>query len=104
MLVTSIFSFPYNVFKSFLFQRCLKSRLCGKGLKPLPKYKTLDQSKLKHLAENKIYLAQKLNFVWGRVGNIERKGENAGGQHFLLFPTMILNGFFLWLLEVEIVW
>ena len=33
MLVTSIFSFSNNVFKSFLFQRCLKSGLCGNGLK-----------------------------------------------------------------------
>ena len=31
MLVTSIFSFSHNVFKSFLIQRC--SGLCGKGLK-----------------------------------------------------------------------
>ena len=28
----SIFSFSHNVFKSFLFSRCSKSGLCGKGL------------------------------------------------------------------------
>ena len=32
MLVTSIFSFSHNVFKSLPFQGCLKSGLCGKGL------------------------------------------------------------------------
>ena len=27
-----------------------------------------------------------LNFVLGRIENIVGKGENAGNQHFLLFP------------------
>ena len=39
MLVTSIFSFSHNVFKSFLFQGCLKSGLFGKGLMQEYKYK-----------------------------------------------------------------
>ena len=29
---------------------------------------------------------EKLKFALGRVENIVRKGENAGYQHFLLFP------------------
>ena len=32
MLITSIFSFSYIVFKWLLFQGCLKSELCGKEL------------------------------------------------------------------------
>ena len=35
MLVTSIFYFSYNVFKSLPFQRCKKPGLCGKGLRSL---------------------------------------------------------------------
>ena len=52
----------------------------------LPNEKFLDWSKLKALADNKIKLAEKLKFVLGRVENIVGKGENAGYQHFLLFP------------------
>ena len=37
---------------------------------------------------------QKLKFVLGRVGNIVGKGENAGYQHFLLFPQCFLSLFF----------
>ena len=36
---------------------------------------------------------QKLKYVLGRVENILGKGENAGYQHFLLFPTMFSKGF-----------
>ena len=31
--------------------------------------------------------------VFDRVENIVGKGENAGYQHFLLFPTMFSKGF-----------
>ena len=31
-------------------------------------------------------VTEKLNVVLGRVENIVGKGENAGYQHFLLFP------------------
>ena len=30
----------------------------------------------------------------GRVENTVEKGENAGNQHFVLFPTMFSKGFF----------
>ena len=52
----------------------------------LPKGKILDYSKLKASAGVKIFVTQKLNFVIGWVENIVEKGENAGFQHFLLFP------------------
>ena len=35
-MVTSIFSFSHNVFKSLLYQGCQKSSLCGKGLTVWP--------------------------------------------------------------------
>ena len=55
-------------------------------LNPLPDNKILDPTKLKAFADNKINVTQKLNFYLGRVENIAGKGENAGYQHFLLFP------------------
>ena len=48
--------------------------------------KYLDWSKLKGFADNKMNVTEKLKFVLGRVENIVGKGENAGIQHFLLFP------------------
>ena len=55
-------------------------------LKSLAKDNYLDWSKLKAFADDKINVTEKLNFVFGRVENIVGKGENAGYQHFLLFP------------------
>ena len=52
----------------------------------LPNHKYLDLSKLKAFADDKTNLTQKRKFVVGRVENIAAKGENAGYQHFLLFP------------------
>ena len=65
MLVTSIFSFSLN---------------------PLPNNKILDHSKLKAFAYNKINLNQKLKFILWIVEKIVGREENAGYQHFLLFP------------------
>ena len=64
---------------------------CGKGINnhlfnALPNDKFLDWSKLKELADDKINVIEKWKFVLGMVENIVGKGENAGCQHFLLFP------------------
>ena len=50
----------------------------------LPNNKILDNFKLKAYADDK-NLTQRLEFM-GQVENIVGKGENAGYQHFLLFP------------------
>ena len=42
--------------------------------------------KLKALADDKLNIAKMITFLLGRIENIVRKGENAGHQHFLLFP------------------
>ena len=52
----------------------------------LPNNKILDLSKLKAFADDKINVTQKMKIKLGRVENIVGKGENAGHQHFLLFP------------------
>ena len=51
--------------------------------------KFLDLSILKAFADDKSNIASNLKFNLERVENIEKKGENAGYLHFLLF----LQGF-----------
>ena len=52
----------------------------------LPNDKILDWSKFKAFADDKINLAEKLKLVLEWMENSVGKGENAGYQHFLLFP------------------
>ena len=70
----------------------------------LPNNKILDWSKLKAFAEDKIYVNEKLKFGLGTVEKIEVKGENAGYQHFLLFPQCFQKASFSRLLKAGIVW
>ena len=44
------------------------------------------------------------NLVLGRVQNIVEKGENAGYQHFLLFPQCFQKASYTGSLKVVIVW
>ena len=53
---------------------------------PLPNDKFIDWSKSKALADSRIIVTEKVQFDLGRVENIMGKWENAGYQHFLLFP------------------
>ena len=48
--------------------------------------KIQDWSKLQAPIDSKINATEKSKFVLQRVEDIVRKGENAGHQHFLLFP------------------
>ena len=59
----------------------------------------LDFSNFKASADDKINVTRKLKFNFGRVENIVGKGENAGYQHFLLFPTMFSKGQFFRVVE-----
>ena len=54
----------------------------------MKKKKNLD-SKSKAFADEKIKVAQKLKSASGRIEKIVGKGENAGYQHFLLFPLFL---------------
>ena len=45
-------------------------------------------TKLKAFADDNINVAQLMSPVFDRVENIVGKGENAGYQHFLLFPNV----------------
>ena len=68
----------------------------------------VDLSKLIAFADNKLNMTQKLKFAFGRVENIVGKGENAGYQHFLLFPQCFqkasLSGSFMGLRRKELTW
>ena len=70
----------------------------------LPTNKTLDLTKFKAIADNKINVAQLMISAFDRVENIVGKEENAGYQHFLLFPQCFQKASFLGSLKVWIVW
>ena len=63
--------------------------------------KFLDWFKLKAFADDKINVTE---FVLGTVENIVGKGENAGFQHFLLFPQCFKKASYIGSLKVMIVW
>ena len=76
---------------------------CRKKVNSLPNDKILDGSKLKAFADGKIKILKRVIFVIDRVENIVGKGENAGYQHFLLFPQCFQRVFYPWVLKFGIV-
>ena len=68
--------------------------------KSLPNYKILASTKLKAFADNKFNIAKMLISLFDGVENIVRKGENAGYQHFLLFPQCFQKASFSGFLKV----
>ena len=73
-------------------------------LNSLPNDIILDQSKLKAFTDDNLNVNQKLIIALGGVGNIVEKGENAGYQHFLLFPPCFQKASSAGSLNVVIVW
>ena len=57
-----------------------------KAFNSLLNNKILDWPKLKAFADDKMNVAEMMISVSDGVENIVEKGENAGYQHFLLFP------------------
>ena len=49
-------------------------------------------------------VAQNLNFALKRVENTVGKGENAGNQHFLLYPQCFQKASYPGSLKVRTVW
>ena len=60
---------------------------------PLPDNKISKWSKLKAFADNKLNATQDIKVVFHRIENIVGKEENAGYQHFLLFPRCFQKAF-----------
>ena len=56
------------------------------SINPLLNSKILDVTKLKAFANDKLKVAEMMISLFDRVENTVGKGENAGYQHFLLFP------------------
>ena len=80
------------------------SNTFSRSFNSLPNDNFLDWSKLKAFADTNLSFAEKLKFVLERVENIVGKGENAGYQHFLLFPQCFQKASLLGSLKVGIVW
>ena len=73
-------NYPYTsmfVFIRYLYFFCFNS---------LPNVNFLDRTKFKAFADDKLNVGKIMISVYDRVENIVGKGENAGNQHFLLFP------------------
>ena len=70
----------------------------------LPNDKNLDWFIMKAFADNKINENKKMKFCLKRVENIVGKGQNAGYQHFLLFPQCFQKSSISGSFTVGIVW
>ena len=71
----------------------------------LPYDKILDMSRLKAFADDHSKVNLKTKFaLGGGAENIVGKGNNAGYQHFLLFPQCFQKASFLGSVKVGIVW
>ena len=64
-------------------------------LNPLPYHKNLASQNLRAFADDKLYINPILRFVFHRVENSVEKRENAGYEHFLLFPQCFQKVFIL---------
>ena len=58
---------------------------------------------MKAFEDNNLDIVQVMKYVFDRVENILGKGENAGYQHFLLFPTIFSEDYIFSVLKVWIV-
>ena len=64
--------------------------ICRPQINLLLNDKILTRSKLKAFTDDKVLVTKKITFVFHRIKNNLEKGENAGNQHFLLFPQCFL--------------
>ena len=64
-----------------------------RGFNPLPDDKILVLPKLKAFADDKSSVTQNITVVFHRIKNTVGKVENAGYQHFLLFPQCFQKPF-----------
>ena len=71
---------------------------------PLPNDKIWDVTKLKGFADDKLNIDNMTIFLFDKEENSVAKAENAGYQHFLLFPHCFPKFTFLESLKVGIVW
>ena len=72
--------------------------------KPLPDDNILGFPTLKAFADDKWNVTQNVKVVFYRIEDTIGKEENAGNQHFLLFPQYFHKAFSSSALKVFIVW
>ena len=70
----------------------------------LPNDIFFDRTKFKAFADDQLNIAKIIISVFDKIEHIVGKGENAGYQHFLLFPQSFQTAPFSWSLKVWIVW
>ena len=73
-------------------------------INPLPNNNSFAYTKFKAFADDKSNVTKLMISVFHRVENIVGKGENAGNQHFLLFPQCFQKASFSDSFTVVIVW
>ena len=86
ILVTSIFSYFHNVF-FFPIQRIYFHHQSINYL-TFSKQQNFTPNQIESICRGQNKCVSKQEFCFGRIENIVGKLENAGYQHFLLFPTM----------------
>ena len=74
------------------------------SVNPLPDGNILGLPKLKAFADNKLNVTQNVKVVFHRIENVVGKEENAGYQHFPLFPQCFQKAFSSSASKVIIVW
>ena len=92
-LLTQFCSRPFFFLKNIVAKK--KEDLSLVSLNPLPDNKILGLPKFKAFADDKSNGNQNITVVFHRIENIVGKEENAGYQHFLLFPQCFQKAFFL---------
>ena len=102
--IKNLGSFVCTPFKFVVCRRIHFGQLKMGGVNPIPSNKFSDWSKKKTFADNTINVTQKQKFFLELVENIVGKGENAGYQHFLLFPQCFQKVSFSESLKVRTVW
>ena len=99
MLVTNISFITHEAFDS------IKENftICA-NLNSLPNDTIWALTKMKAIAGDKFNVAKMLISLYDRIENIVEKGENAGYQHFLLFPQCFQKASFSGSSKVITVW
>ena len=90
-ILGAAFVYGADIFMPYLVGNC--SGCKSFFLNPIPDNKILGLSKLKVFADDKLNITQNIKVVFHRIANILGKEENAGYQHFLLFPHCFQKAF-----------
>ena len=92
-------------YQDFLLSpECFQKASFSRSFILLPVDKMMDLLKLKAFADDKLHVIQYNKVVFHRIENIVEKEENAGYQHFLLFPHSFQKAFSSSASKVVIVW